>query len=347
LAQVARVVELNPVAEKATALADWLASGACQAFSGAFVAWVDLLGGRQAFEYPEITGYALTYLAYRPSFSVGERAAALRAADWLDRRLRGGTLAARDGWDGDAVYLFDLGMISAGLISLGRRLDLEQYEESGRRVAGWLRDEVAGGLAPVARRGPATSRPDGWSTIGTPHLAKLTQSLLLADELEAAEAVVRAVSREQEDDGRFRTCPGETATMLHPHLYAAEGLYVWGTAVGDAEALDRAHAAVEWVWTRQLENGGLPRVDSDLGPEQSDVTSQAVRLALALRIRTEAVGRGLRRLAEIACGDERGEGIPYQPGVDLHVNTWATLFGVQALELACQPAPVLAWQELV
>ena len=57
-----------------------------------------------------------------PSSPTDEIAVGRRAADWLVGRVQQRRLAARDGWDGDAVYLFDLGMISAGLQSFGRRV---------------------------------------------------------------------------------------------------------------------------------------------------------------------------------------------------------------------------------
>ena len=46
----------------AAALRRWLASGEPQSPSGAFYAWVEE-DGSPSFEYPEITGYALTHLA--------------------------------------------------------------------------------------------------------------------------------------------------------------------------------------------------------------------------------------------------------------------------------------------
>src|SRR2546425_4589606 len=51
------------LASLADGLRAWLCSGACLSPSGAFAAWVDHASGRRSFEYPEISGYALTYLA--------------------------------------------------------------------------------------------------------------------------------------------------------------------------------------------------------------------------------------------------------------------------------------------
>src|SRR5438105_179746 len=120
----------------------WLFSGEAQNSTGAFSAWVDLSEQRRAYDYAEITGYALTYLAQLPVLAGSEKAAGRAAADWLTVRVDQGRLAARDGWDGDAVYLFDLGMISTGLQSFGARVGDEQYVDAGRRLATFLEREL-------------------------------------------------------------------------------------------------------------------------------------------------------------------------------------------------------------
>jgi hypothetical protein len=337
-------------------LREWVSSGACQNASGAFVAWFDLANGCRSYDYPEISGYALTYLANQTSLSERERSAGRRAADWLHERVRTGNLAARDGWDNDALYLFDLGMIAAGLLSFGRRTEVERYLEVGRRLVSFLGDEIRStqSISPVSRRGPQSERA-GWSSRGVPHLAKLVQAFLLADETDrrVAARLIETIKRLQAADGRMRTDEDETRTMLHPHLYAAEGLWIWGSAAHDDDALQRARLATEWAFTHQLEQGGLPRFAANgkrrgAAPEQSDVTAQAVRLALALGLRSSAVDRALTRLIEVARGDERGLAIVYQPdSPDIHLSTWATLFAAQAVAMAVPGAAPISWKELV
>jgi hypothetical protein len=302
----------------------------------------------------------LTYLAGQTFLSERERSAGHRAAEWLDERVRAGNLAARDGWDNDAVYLFDLGMIASGLLSFGRRTEVERYLETGRRLVSFLRGETRSiqSISPVSRRGSQSKRAS-WSSRGVPHLAKLVQAFLLADELaDGTDRVVSArligtIKRLQAADGRMPTGEDETMTMLHPHLYAAEGLWIWGTAAHDDDALERARMAAEWAFAYQLEQGGLPRFATNgkpggTAPEQSDVTAQAVRLALSLGLRSRAVDRALARLIEVARGDERGLAIVYQPdSPDINLNTWSTVFAAQALAMAVPDAVPISWKELV
>ena len=158
----------------ADGLARWISSGACQSSSGAFAAWVELASGEKAYDYAEITGYALTHLAARPELSDDEIAVGRRAADWLVGRVQQRRLAARDGWDGDAVYHFDLGMISAGLQSFGRRYEEQRYVDAGLELVDLLDRELAADLGPVSAYGPKSERTN-WSTRGIVHLAKLAQ----------------------------------------------------------------------------------------------------------------------------------------------------------------------------
>ncbi len=327
--------------------------GAAQAASGAFVAWIDVGTGVAAYEYPEITGYALTYLASGAGLSPEELEAARRAAEWLAGRVERGLLAARDGWDGGAVYLFDLGVIATGLIAFGRRTRLDRIADAELALVAFVDDALRTSLEAVFVGGPPSSRA-GWSTRGVAHLAKLVQPLLLAGgDTGQARRLVDAAIAAQHGDGRMRTDPDEPATMLHPHLYAAEGLWIWGAARADDDALERARAAVDWAWRQQLETGGLPRragcdEDGRSLVEQSDVTAQAVRLSLALGRRDACVERALERLAGIARAGTRGVGIPYQPVASaMHLNTWSALFAAQALELALPDAAPLSWQSLV
>jgi hypothetical protein len=309
---------------------------------------VELASGEKAYDYAEITGYALTHLAARDELTDDEADVGRRAAEWLTARVRQRRLAARDGWDGDAVYLFDLGMISAGLQSFGGRLDEQRYVDAGLELVELIEAELAGGIVAVSSRGPRSERTN-WSTHGVVHLAKLAQSLLLAGREEPARRLIDAARAVQGPDGHMPTDSESTVTMLHPHLYGAEGLWMWGSAMGDQDAIDRARANVQWVWTHQLQTGGLPRAFGRPEPiEQLDVTSQAVRMALLLGVHTPAVDRAIERLLEVARERDGMLAMPYQPGSpDVHLNTWVTMFASQALALAGPGAKPLRWDQLV
>ena len=145
------------------------------------------------------------------------------------------------------------------------------------------------------------------------------------------------------------TDPESDVTMLHPHMYGAEGLWMWGSATGDQDAIDRSRAAVQWVWTHQLQTGGLPRAFGRPEPiEQLDVTSQAVRMALLLGVRTPASTARSSGCSSSPASATAMLAMPYQPGSpDVHLNTWVTMFASQAVALAVPGAEPLRWDQLV
>ena len=346
------------VSELAQGLRGWLASGACQSDSGAFYAWIDPSDGTSAYEYPEITGYALTWFAGQPERMPEEEAAGRRAAEWLLRRFRSGDWSARSGWDNGAAYSFDLAIISAGLVNFGRVSGHDQSFDQGLAIAAGLADQtrLAGRLTPISRRSLSeSSREPGWSNPGSAHLAKAAQCLLLAAEEgvggadEAAVSVIQEARRLQGDDGRFITHLANGRTMLHPHLYAVEGLWIFGSARGDLEAISCARAGLEWAWGQQQVTGALPRfAPGTAAPAQADVTAQAVRMAVALDLTPPGFDAAVSWLCDTARGHDRGLALPYQPASgDNHLNTWATLFGAQATQAALPDRPGPKWQTLV
>jgi hypothetical protein len=278
-----------------------------------------------------------------------------RAATWLVDRVHRGNLAARDGRDNESVFFFDLAMMASGLLSFGRRAEDEQFVETGQNLVAFLDRELgsAHSISPLA----LDRRPDriAWSTHGVAHLAKLAQCFLLSEHFADSKPLrrlIETVKGLQRPDGRMTTDPADPITMLHPHLYAAEGLWIWGRARDDVEALASAQAAIDWAWTQQLEGGGLPRAAADdrrsEAVEQTDVTAQAVRLALLLERRSPAVDRAVARLVALACGSTQGLSLAYQPtSSETHLNTWTTLFAAQALSMATPGAPAVSWSELV
>jgi hypothetical protein len=332
------------LSEVSRQLRGWLRSGPIQSPSGAFYAWIDEPTGQPAFEYPEITGYALTYLAGRPELGSDELDRAHRAAEWLLDRLGRDELGARAGWDRGAAYNFDLAMIATGLICFGRRRENEPQIEAGIELAAMLATSARQpqGLTPITAGPLATSR-SGWSAEGRPHLCKAVQCLLAAAAMgfaagrDAASRLIENVSGMQQDDGSFRTQPHSGGVMLHPHLYAVEGMWMWASAEGDPSAAERARRASNWVWEQQLPSGGFPRsvgsAEGGAPVEQCDVTAQAIRMAAALGSPPEGFGEAVRRLAELADPAPGGAALVYQPEATArHHNAWTTMFGAQAIE---------------
>jgi hypothetical protein len=335
-----------------TGLRRWLASGQLQSPSGAFCAWRDADSGELAFEYPEINGYALTWLAGRRDPTDQETEAEERAAGWLVDRIERGELAARSDWDGNAAYTFDLGMIATGLICHGRRHGDARTQRIGSDLAARLADQAVSpeGLAPILPDGPPSQRAPAWSTAGRAHLAKCVQCLHLIERGDAADALLGELARWERDDGLFLTQPDDDLVMLHPHFYVVEGLWMHGMARDDLPALARARRATESAWRHQLPDGALPRhvaLDGSAdGPGQCDLTSQAVRAAVLTSADVPGLDRAVDLLDRVSRRIPDGTALPYRPAAgDTHLNSWVTMFGAQALEL--YGGGSIAWHELV
>ena len=353
----AAVYPRQDAAALASGLRQWLFSGTCQSASGAFCAWRDAESGELSFEYPEINGYALTFAASLHDLNPAETHASKRSADWLLSRLARGDLSARDGWDGGSVYTFDLAMMATGLMSFGRRFG-DSYCDVGLRLVEFLREELrTRGHLPAVAAGPRASHR-GWASEGQAHLLKTTQCFLLADELTGSNStgLLRPLVQEweqlQQPDGRFVTEPDSEVTMLHPHLYALEGLWIWGTTHVSSSTLERVRAGLDWAFGAQLPSGGFPRFvsasDQEAGPEQADVTAQLIRLsslAFGLDTRVGDLEKAAGRLMGTMTGGGAQRAALYQPSSS-HENVWASMFAAQAMDLVSSQR-LLAWNELV
>lgn len=340
----------------------WLASGGCQGDTGAFHAWRDEESGALAFEYPEITGYALTYLSGLEQPTDLELGAARAAADWLlERVVDRGDYSARSGWDDGAVYNFDLAMIATGLINAGALMNDDRCRQAGCEIVAYMADQVDdSGRVPAVAAAGAKSDRSGWSVDGEAHMLKALQCFALADQaggkvpvgvLEGMAASFRDV---QEVDGRFRTQAVDDRTMLHPHLYAVEGLWAYGQAYNDHDALESARRGAEWVWRQQLPTGGFPRlvaVDPSVtenAPEQFDLTAQALRAGCLFGLDPDGRSGAARRLAQISRPAPEGAcALPYQPPpAATHLNAWVGMFAAQAMAASAGDAAV-TWSNLV
>jgi hypothetical protein len=352
----------------AAGLRKWIVEGPCRGTDGAYHAWVDESDGSVAYAYPEITGYALTWLASHAEPSAEERRSAEAAGDWLIGRFASGDWSARTGMDDGASLVFDLGMIATGLLTAAGRFGNDSFLAQGREIVGLIvgQQQREGLLTSLSDRSPVrkAARP-AWSTEGYAHLVKVVQCLLLGAEAncdgarESADAVIGHAARFQDDDGRFVTHQRTGETMLHPHLYAAEGLYAYGMARGDKSALERSRAATVWAWEQQQESGALPRFvypstsrfarrSADRAPGQADLTMQGIRMAFAHDTRPDGLDRALEWVHAMAHTTSYGIALPYQsPSTPVHLNTWVTLFGAQALELGLADAAPLSWRHLV
>lgn len=316
------------------ALVRWLGRAAVVDDEGRVWSWHD--PAHPGYAYPEAGGLWLALMAREAEV---DEAQLDRVTAWLrDCERREGI--GRDG----RAYLFDLGMVVAGRLAWAERRGLGVEGERGSiaTMLGCLRDRRA--IEPEGA-------PSRWSERFGPHLLKLALPLARwverTGDAEAARWLERLLPalRPGVADDRVPTEPDGGPTYLHACCYAAEGL--WGLSAAPlpravrAEARARAEAIAAWLCRAQREDGGLPPWHDGTrgwGPAPADVAAQAVRLWSGLDRAgyAEAIARALRFLARLQAPEG---GVRYHED-SRDVNTWATVFTVQALDFAAGAADV-------
>jgi len=315
----------------------WLCSDAVVASDGRVWSWHN--PEHPGYAYPEAGGLWLSLMARETR---ADEAQLERVARWLAR------CEAEEGIGREGRrYVFDHGMVLAGQLAWHARRGLPHtlLEPSMSTLTSELRARRA------LRREPSGDR---WSERFGPHLLKLALPLAkwaaYEPELRASnDALARLLSQispRLHEDGRIPSgSRSNSPTYLHAHCYAAEGL--WRLSESPlpvalrSDAREFAERATIWLAQVQRPDGGLPPWHDGTrawGPAPADVAAQAVRLWSGLdRDRfAESVDRALTFLARL--GTPAGGLRYHEDSRDL--NTWATLFTVQALDFARAHADV-------
>lgn len=314
---------------------DWLLNGPVRLPSGLLAAWVDKSG--PSYPYQEATAYLISLLCllYRLTGRdrFGHEAASSMAA--LIRDTRGKEGCGRDG----LVYLFDtvVGLRAAetfsatfpqlaeGLAPLADRSLIELWTRSARKMFRLRKAFWGGDGGALANR---------WSGTFNVHLIKAAAQLWLidgsAENQSRLSGIVETLISERYDGGLFLTHLRKQKTYLHSHCYALEGLLALQNRMPGR--WDRPlNRAAQRLADLQNDQGGLPRWWPEPEPAWSapDVTAQAVRIWQAIDpvAFAEPIDRALGYLKTMARPDG---GILFFDQAD-HINSWTTIFTVQAL----------------
>ena len=286
--------------------------------------------GRPRYAYPEIAGYALSWLAWLqscadPAWSLHKRAAAVGVwlQHWLDSdlRTRPSPGAAAD-WRNQGLFAFDLAMILRG-VAAARSASLMGCAEAKALTAGLAAQLVRlldnhGELMPVLVTGDRL--PDRWSTRSGPYQAKVGAALLLAQRQLTIPAVLTRAADQLLRDAATQIAGPIHTDSAHAALYALEGI-AQGVAI---KALPEATLV---LLPQRLDD--LAQAPGMASHERHDVLAQWVRLArlycpdhprlpeLIVRLEQAVTDTGALPFAQLQ-GD---------PGP----CTWAALFCHQAL----------------
>jgi hypothetical protein len=341
-------------------------------FFGALHSWYDFDTDSFGFFYPEATGYAISFFLYLNALEKNKEFIdrAVFAAEWLKKyaldpnqpEIRYKFVSPPDPSSSDFSYSFDNSIISSGFVNLFRGIGDSQYLDLAKGIADRMIQNMQSEEGYFfshydLKEGRILKTEDKWSTQPNVHHAKNAIFLLRLYEVtrieryrESAIKVCRWALSKQLTDGRFVTNFADNSTLLHPHCYALEGILYTGFYLNDEKMIKSGIQGIRWLLRSQLPNGGIPAefTNNSFGSsERGDSLAQTIRLTvLALnngwieRQDFSSLLKMVKRLREFQNlegpssqkGGFRflieGDGTPVN-----HLNSWVTMFAVQALEM--------------
>lgn len=338
------------VSAAASRLRNWLLHGPARLRhgneAGAIAGAIDATGNAR-YAYAEITGYYLHWLSELAADSVDRSATTVAGdvLDWFCRRCADGQLPptriahadSSSDWRNDASFCFDAGMLVNGVASalLHGIARNDAQAQAARSTLDQLLARLAAFARPDGLRAAIPLRdvelPRRWSTVGGAFLSKPAIRIAQASRIAAVPPVLVVACEAELARCTAASALAERPLLLHPLLYAAEGL-AWAAperAADIAAMLDLGLSLAD-------DHGRLPETAyGDTGP-RNDVGAQALRIGIWLQV--NAAGHApapeqLDHLAQLVADEVRADGsIPFRPhgGAD-DSNVWCALFAEQAL----------------
>lgn len=347
-------------------IADWILSSGIQSPAGGFFSWYDLDKRAHSYLYSEITGYGITTLLFLYSIS-GDKVyikRAEKAADWIikaamhqcggvrTRLYKDDKKADREySFSGARIFSFDTGMVLYGMVNIYKVTGKKKYLDASVRLAEFLLDKVQrkdGSLAPIydANIDEQIEPSDKWSnqssgfhakvSMGLAGLFNATQKSIYKN---AAISLCNYAISTQHRSGRFITDRILKTTHIHPHSYAAEGLWYTGNSLKVPGFIKSAKKAVGWIFAHVSASGVNelydPVEDSFNNFQRSDILAQVLRLGLFCCADSDKIDNLKDTLLSYQFTDtttkHRGGFFYSKEKRDL--NSWCSMFALQALAL--------------
>lgn len=318
----------------------WLSSPDVIHADGAVMSWVN--PEHPGYPYPEIAGYMLSHLAVNEGDT--ERIRNRVAVRLLSDVTSHGSVGR-----GGLEYVFDSSMVLAGLLAHEHNGGLLPDPRMVDRLYEYICDRL---LRRVGLDGRPENPTNHWSQSYGVHLVKTVIALSSYDASRGADSSqlidqlltdLLPLYEPLRNGGRFHVNSRSDVTYTHAHCYALEGLLVL-EGRGRRGLRKWIDGGAEWLASVQQGDGGLPAEHDSNGPRMqahSDCTAQAVRIWTCAdpdRF-TQSIDLGVEFLTDLSVGG----GIRYQVGSN-DINTWATIFGAQAIEFAAEGGK---WQRLI
>ncbi len=348
---------------------NWLLNSGIQnldgEYKGAFNSWFDIDKKNYPYAYSKITGYGITALLYLYNFSkekiLLERAKL--AADWLMNKAThksGGILCRHfykesefmGSFENEELFLFDSGIVLNGMTLLHETTKEKKYLEFSKKLADFIisKQKEDGSFYAVydAKNKKLVDDEEKWSNQSGAFHNKLAIGLLklynLTKDEEYKKSAVKICNYSMKffkDNGRVITFSKTENTSFNLHCYTSEGLYVAGKYLKNKKYLEYSKRATQYLFSIQKPNGGIPQFFKNnnlVEFERSDILAQSLRLGALNSINKEKLERLARKLLKFQNLDIKQRG-GFRYGYDdqgnryEHLNSWCTMFALQALIL--------------
>jgi hypothetical protein len=345
--------------------AKWLLDSGIQSPEGGFFAWYNLNEENHAYVYSEITGYAITTLLFLNKILNDDvfLEKAKLAATWLisySLHPCGGVrtrLYAQDmhadknySFSGENIFSFDTAMALYGMINLYKMTKEDNFLKAAVTMGDFLIDRMQnydGSLAATFNAKFEKINPDlfdKWSNQrGSFHAKACLGFVDLFSQTQqekykvAAEKLAGFALTLQDFSGRFITNKADNTTHLHPHCYAAEGLFYAGSYLGIDKFIEASKRAVLWAFEKVTKVGVNevfdPLTNSFNDFQRNDILAQVLRLGLIFDLENKKAEylNALLLKSQYSGNNDRQRGGFLFSRSGPHVNSWVTMFAIQAL----------------
>lgn len=278
-------------------------------------------------------------------------------------------------FDSEIIYTFDCGMVLYGMVNLYKVSKKEKYLDFSKKLADFLlRDTLRGDGLFYASYNPSTGEKEDsdakWSSQSGSYHAKLALGLIdlfeVTDNAAYRDAALRlseGALKFQDKSGRFVTSRKDNSTHLHPHSYSAEGLLYAGLFFNRKDFIRSAADAVKWALDGQMPGGEIPKF-FDGGKfvpyARTDIMAQTLRLATVVsglgllggdyNVRTARLREKLLEFQYSGSDRQKGGfyyGFTLKGEKPAHLNSWCSMFALQALIMSERQARPLRGMDMV
>ena len=330
--------KLEQLNRKIVALDTWLTSS--EVFLDGAIAGSINDSGCAVYTYPEISGYYLSYLAYRiqsdgESGCLAEKAQKIlgfqleiwsKSSPPATRLYLNTLLQPQDDWRNQGLFIFDIAMLVRGVADISNYIDTTAWP--AKKFLNYT-DSFCGGqiLHPVRWFfGCPKEAPDRWSTRSGAYQLKVVAALKRAAIIWNSSILL------------------EKIVPHNPHsiAYAVEGVVL----LGDSND-------VNWdmvkVWIENLANAIDAVGQDDVNFRRTDVIAQLLRLSCCEPFFNGSIAD---RLSQILCSAINTDGslhFTLAPCEASYKNTWPVLFARQALDFyrrVCVTGKALSIKEM-